>query len=346
MVSIAIKTSFGHVVGARSTSLSSGGHVDHNESSKQYVEMNDRTFPRRDWVNYHHLLYFWLVAREGGLVAAGSMLRLSHPTLSAQIHALERHLGEKLFTKVGRKLALTEMGRVVFRYADEIFTLGREMVDAVNDRSTGHPLRLQVGVVDVVPKVVVRRLLGPALSLAEPVRLVCYEDSYEKLLADLALHSLDIVIADSPVPTGSSVRAFNHLLGETSVSFFGSKSLVKSLRRGFPRSLDGAPVLLPLEHSTLRRALNQWFQRNGVAPRVVAEFADSALLKVFGADGIGVFAAPTVVEKEVCRQYDVSVLGRAPEVKERFYAVSVERRLKHPAVMAISDIARQELFTS
>jgi LysR family transcriptional activator of nhaA len=308
--------------------------------------MIDRTFERGEWVNYHHLLYFWLVAREGGLVAAGKMLRLSHPTLSAQIHALEDQLGEKLFTKVGRKLALTEMGHVVFRYAEEIFTLGREMVDAVKDRSTGQPLRLDVGIVDVVPKVVVRRLLGPALALPEPVRLVCNEGSYEKLLADLALHSLDIVIADSPVPTGSSVRAFSHLLGETGVSFFAVKSLAKSLRRGFPNSLDGAPMLLPLGQSTLRRALNQWFERNGVAPRVVAEFEDSALLKVFGGDGIGVFTAPTAVEEEVCRQYAVSVLGRTRDVKERFYAVSVERRLKHPAVVAISDAARQKLFAN
>jgi LysR family transcriptional activator of nhaA len=308
--------------------------------------MVDISARRPDWVNYHHLHYFWVVAREGGLVPAGKVLRLSHPTLSAQIHALEDHLGEKLFTKVGRKLALTEIGRVVFRYADEIFTLGREMLDTVQDRSTGQPLRLQVGVVDVVPKLVVRRLLEPALRLAEPVRLVCSEDSYEKLLVDLALHSLDIVIADSPVPSGSSVRAFNHLLGETGISFFGKKALVKRYRRGFPRSLDGAPVLLPLENSSLRRALNQWFNRHGVKPRVVAEFEDSALLKVFGADGIGIFSAPSAVEKEVCRQYGVEVLGRAPEVKERFYAVSVERRLKNPAVVAISEAAREELFAA
>jgi LysR family transcriptional activator of nhaA len=299
-----------------------------------------------EWLNYHHLLYFWVVAREGGLVPAGKVLSLSHPTLSAQIHALEDHLGEKLFTKVGRRLALTEMGRVVFRYADEIFTLGREMLDAVKDRSTGKPLRLQVGVVDVVPKVIVRRLLQPALSLPEQVRLVCYEDSYEKLLADLALHSLDIVIADSPVPSGSSVRAFNHLLGETSVSFFGDKALARTFKRGFPRSLDGAPMLLPLENSALRRALDQWFDRNGVKPRAVAEFEDSALLKVFGADGVGIFSAPSAVEKEVCHQYGVYVVGRARDVKERFYAVSVERRLKHPAVVAISDAARHELFTT
>lgn len=308
--------------------------------------MIDTIVPKMEWVNYHHLLYFWVVAREGGLLPAGRVLRLSHPTLSAQIHALEDALDQRLFAKVGRKLALTDVGRVVFRYAEEIFTLGREMVETVKGRSTGRPLRLDVGVVDVVPKLVVRRLLQPALSLPEPVRVVCYEASYEKLLADLALHALDIVIADAPVPSGSSVRAFNHLLGETTVSFFGTKSLVSTFKRGFPTSLNGAPMLLPLENSVLGRALHQWFDRHGVKPRVVAEFEDSALLKVFGGDGIGVFTAPTAVEKEVCRQYGVFVLGRAPEVKERFYAVSVERRLKNPAVVAISESARHEVFAT
>lgn len=297
-----------------------------------------------EWVNYHHLLYFWAVAREGGLVAAGKVLRLSHPTLSAQIHTLEAQLGEKLFTKVGRKLALTDAGRVAFRYADEIFALGREMVDTVKGRSTGQPLRLDVGIADAVPKLVVRRLLQPALSLPEPARLVCYEDAYEKLLADLSLHTLDIVISDAPVPPGSSVRAFNHLLGETGVSFFGTKPLARLYRRGFPASLNGAPMLLPLENLTLRRALNQWFDRQGIEPRIVAEFEDNALLKVFGGDGVGVFTAPTVVEREVIRQYGVSLIGRAPQVRERFYAISVERRLNHPAVVAICDAARQELF--
>jgi LysR family transcriptional regulator, transcriptional activator of nhaA len=308
--------------------------------------MTDTTSARLEWVNYHHLLYFWVVAREGGLVPAGKVLHLSHPTLSAQIHALEAHLGEKLFAKVGRKLALTDVGRVAFRYADEIFTLGREMIDTIKDRSTGQPLRLEVGVVDVVAKLVVRRLLQPALSLAEPVKLVCYEDSYEELLAELALHALDIVIADSPVPPGSSVRAFSHFLGETGVTFFGTPPLASALKPGFPESLDGAPMVLPLDNTLLRRALNQWFERHGVKPRVVGEFEDSALLKVFGSDGVGIFVAPTVVQKEICRQYGVTVVGRTDEVKERFYAVSAERRLKHPAVVAISDVARQKLFAS
>jgi LysR family transcriptional regulator, transcriptional activator of nhaA len=298
------------------------------------------------WVNYHHLLYFWMVAREGGLVAAGKALRLSHPTLSAQIHALEAQLGEKLFVKVGRKLELTEMGRVVFRYADEIFTLGREMVDTVQGRSAGRSPRLVVGIVDAVPKIVVRRLLQPAFALEESVRLVCREESYEALLAELALHRIDIVIADSPVPTGSSVRAFNHLLGETGVSFFAKKSLAKTYRPRFPSSLHGAPVLLPLEHSTLRRALDHWFDRLGLQPRVVAECEDSALLKVLGADGLGIFPAPTVLAADVVKQFGVEVLGRVPEVKERFYAISAERKLKHPAVVAISEAARDELFST
>lgn len=297
-----------------------------------------------EWLNYHHLLYFWTVAREGSLVAAGKALKLSHPTLSAQIRALESRLDEQLFTRAGRGLVLTEMGRVVYRYADEIFSLGREMLDTVNGRSGGRPLRLDVGVADVVPKLVVRRLLQPALGGPEPVRLVCHEGRYEKLLADLTLHTLDLVIADAPLPPGSGVRAFHHLLGETSVSFFATKPLAARHRRGFPGSLDGAPLLLPLEGSPLRRALNQWFERHGVAPRVVAEFEDSALLKVFGTDGVGIFPAPTVLEADVARQYGVQVVGRVPEVRERFYAISVERKLKNPAVVAISEAARHDLF--
>jgi LysR family transcriptional activator of nhaA len=297
-----------------------------------------------EWLNYHHLLYFWVVAREGGLVAAGKVLRLSHPTLSAQIHRLEDQLGEKLFARAGRKLALTEMGRVVYRYADEIFSLGRELVDTVKGRSTGQPLRLNVGIVDALPKLVVRRLLQPALALREPVRLVCYEAPFEKLLADLSMHTLDVVIADSPVPAGAAVRAFSHQLGETGVAFFARDELARSLRRTFPRALDGAPMLLPLESSTLRRALNQWFLRHDLKPRVVAEFEDSALLKVFGADGLGVFPAPMVVEAQVRAQYGVEVVGRVPEVRERFFAISVERKLKNPAVVAICEAAREELF--
>jgi LysR family transcriptional activator of nhaA len=297
-----------------------------------------------EWLNYHHLLYFWTVAREGGLLPAGKVLRLSHPTLSAQIHALEDRLGERLLVKQGRKLVLTEMGRTVYRYAEEIFTVGREMMEAVKGRAKGRPLRLDVGVADSVSKLVVRRLLDPALALTEPVRLVCHEDAHENLLVRLASHEFDLVIADAPVSPGSSVRAFHHLLGESSVSLFGTKDLARTYRRGFPKSLDNAPMLLPLENLTLRRALDQWFDQLGIKPRVVAEFEDGALLKVFGGEGVGIFPAPTVIEKEVTRQDGVVRLGLAEGVGERYYAISVERRLKHPAIVAITEAARADLF--
>ena len=297
-----------------------------------------------EWLNYHHLLYFWTVAREGGLLPAGKVLRLSHPTLSAQIHALEHRLGEKLLGKQGRRLVLTEMGRTVYRYAEEIFTVGRELMEAVKGSAKGRPLRLDVGVADSVSKLVVRRLLEPALALAEPVRLVCHEDAHENLLVRLASHELDLVIADAPVSPGSTVRAFSHLLGETSVSLFGTKDLARTYRRGFPKSLHSAPMLLPLENLTLRRSLDQWFDHLGIKPHVVAEFEDGALLKVFGGDGIGIFPAPTVIEKEVTRQDGVVRLGLAEGVRERYYAISVERRLKHPAIVAITETARTDLF--
>jgi LysR family transcriptional activator of nhaA len=299
-----------------------------------------------DSLNYHHLKYFWVVAREGGLVAAAKVLRLSHPTLSAQIHALEDRLGEKLFTKVGRKLVLTDVGRLTLRFADEIFTLGRELVDTVRGSSTDKPLGLAVGIVDVLPKLLVSRLLKPALDLAQPVRLVCYEADFERLLGALAQHDLDIIIGDSPVPSGSTVRAHHHLLGESPVGFFAAPSLAKAFRAGFPGSLDDAPMLLPTQRMTLRRSLSQWFDRHGIRPRVVAEFDDSALLKVFGADGIGVFPAPEAVAEEVRVRYGAAYLGSADGVVERFYAISAERRIKHPAVVALSQAAQQEVFAA
>ncbi len=295
-------------------------------------------------LNYNHLRYFWVVAREGGLVQAGKALRLSHPTLSTQVHALEDHLGEKLFTKVGRRLVLTEAGRLVYRYAEEIFGLGRELAEAVQGKVAGRQARLEVGIADVLPKLVVQRLLQPALAVPEPVRLVCREGSFDRLLADLSRHALDIVLADSPVPSGSAVRAHHHLLGESGIAFFGTPALVGPRRRGFPGSLDGAPVLLPTESLAQRRALNQWFDRHGVRPRIVAEFEDAALLMTFGADGAGLFPAPAVVAAEVEAQHGVQRLGAAEGVSERFYAISVERRLANPAVVAVTRAAHEELF--
>ncbi len=297
-----------------------------------------------EWLNYHHLLYFWTMARQGSLARASAELRLAQSTISGQIRALEDSLGEKLFARRGRRLVLTEMGRVVFRYAEEIFSLGRELRDAVKGRPVGRPLSLMVGVADVVPKLVARRLLEPALKLPEPVRLICREDKPERLFAELAVHNLDIVLADAPIDPSIRIRAFNHLLGECGIVFFGTAKLAAAHRRNFPESLDGAPVILPTENTTLRRSLDQWFAARGIRPRVVGEFEDSALLKVFGQVGMGLFPASSVIADEVQRQYQVRPVGRLDEVRERFYAISVERKLKHPAVIAISEEARQKLF--
>jgi len=297
-----------------------------------------------EWLNYHHLLYFWTIAREGSVSAAAAELRLAQPTLSGQLRLLEDSLGEKLFDRVGRRMVLTEVGREVYRYADEIFSLGRELMDVVRGRPTGRPVRLVVGVADVVPKLITYRLLAPALRLAEPVRIVCREDRSERLLAELAIHNLDLVLTDAPIGPGMSVRAFSHLLGECAVTVFGTAELAARYRRGFPKSCDGAPMLLPMESTAVRRSLDQWFEGQGIRPRVVSEFEDSALLKVFGQAGAGLFIAPTVIEAEVQKQYGVKVVGRIEAVKERFYAISVEKRLKNPAVVAISEAAREKLF--
>jgi len=297
------------------------------------------------WLNFHHLRYFWAVAREGGLVAASQALNVSHPTLSTQVRALEEALGEKLFRKVGRRLELTEVGRVVYRYADEIFTLGNELVDTVSGVTSGKPLRLHVGVSELVPKLVLSQLLQPATELDDEVQIVCYEDGNDKLLAQLATHTLHVVISESPVPSGSPIRAHSHLLGQSGVSLFATPTLAATLGGEFPQCLDGAPMLMPLEFISVRRELERWFDGVAVRPRVVAEFQDSALLKAFGADGHGVFPAPSVVETQVVQRYGVEVLGRAEGVTESYYATSVERRLSHPAVVAISERARDDLFS-
>jgi LysR family transcriptional activator of nhaA len=259
---------------------------------------------RMEWLNYHHLLYFWMVAREGGLAPASAKLRQAQPTLSGQIHALESALGEKLFTRSGRKLVLTDVGRVAYRYADTIFSLEQE------------------------------------------VRLVCTEGRLDQLLADLSVHALDAVISDSPVSPSSPVRAFNHPLGSCGVTFFATPELRAAHRKGFPRSLHGAPVLLPTESTMLRRSIDQWLVSAGIRPKVVAEFEDTALLKVFGQDGVGIFPGPTAIEGAIQEQYKVQVVGRTTAVLETFYAITVERRLNHPGVVAICEAARQEIFRS
>ena len=272
-------------------------------------------------------------------------LRLAHPTISGQIHRLEEVLGEKLFARKGRQLVLTEAGRVAFRYADEIFTLGREFVDTLKGRAVGRPLRLVVGVADVLPPSLVRRFLEPAFRLGQPVRVICRADkSVEEFVAELALHRMDVVIADGPAGPSVAIRAFSHLLGECGTTFFAAAKLAASTRRKFPRSLDGTPFLLPCAPSTVRRALEQWFDAQDIRPRIVAEIDDSALAKDFGNEGMGIFAAPTVIEAEVLHHYGVRVVGRSEAVRQRFYAISVERKIKHPGVVAICEGARHDIF--
>lgn len=298
-----------------------------------------------EWLNYHHLNYFWFVAREESITRASEHLRLAPSTISSQVTKLEEELGGKLFRRVGRNLELTEMGRIVFRYADEIFSLGQEMLDTVRGRPVSGPLRFVVGIVDALPKLVARKLLEPAMRLPDPVHMICREGKEEQLLAELAVHGIDIVLTDTPVKPGLSVKAYSHLLGECGVSFFGAKKLVDRLIGDFPEFLDGAPMLLPSPLSALRGSLDRWFDSIGIRPQVIGEFDDQALLKTFGQAGDGVFAIPTVIEQEVQQQHKVMILGRTNSVREQFYAISVERVIKHPAVAAIQKAASKTIFS-
>jgi LysR family transcriptional activator of nhaA len=295
------------------------------------------------WLNYHHLLYFWTVARAGSIARAGEELHLAQPTISSQLKLLEEALGHKLFERQGRKLVLTDVGRTVMRYADEIFRLGNELKNIVSGMPTGQQLRLNVGVLDVIPKLVAEQLLKPALDAGPSLRIICREGSLPQLLASLALHELDVVLADAPSSEPVSVRSFNHLLGKSGVSFFAAGKLVH-LKKDFPRSLDGAPMLLPSDESSVRRSLELWFERQGLRPLIAGDFDDSALLQAFGQRGHGVFAMPTAIEAEVERQFNCSIIGRTDEIETCFYAITVERKLRHPAVVAIAEAARSQIF--
>ena len=297
------------------------------------------------WLNYHHLLYFWTVARAGSIAKAGEELHLAQPTISSQLKLLEESLGHKLFERQGRKLVLTDVGRTVMRYADEIFRLGNELKNVVSGMPGGQQLRLNVGVLDVIPKLVAEQLLKPALDAGPSLRIICREGPLPQLLASLALHELDVVLADAPSSEPVSVRSFNHLLGKSGVSFFAAGKLL-GLKKDFPRSLDGAPVLLPSDESSVRRSLELWFERQGLRPLIAGDFDDSALLQAFGQRGHGVFAMPTAIEAEVERQFNCSVIGRTDEIETCFYAITVERRLRHPAVVAIAEAARSQIFSA
>ena len=298
-----------------------------------------------EWLNYHHLLYFWAVARHGSIVRASAELKLAQPTLSGQIRQLEHVLGVKLFDRVGRRLVLTDVGRTTFRYADDIFSMGQDLLSTLKGEASTRPLRLTVGVSDALPKVLVQRLLEPAFHLDKPVQLICRENRVvEDFLGELAGHDVDMVLADRPLGPGIEVQAYNHPLGECGTALLASPKLARSCRPGFPRSLDGVPCLLPGGHATVRRGLEQWFEKVKVRPLLVGEFDDSALMFAFGQQGKGVFPAPSVFEEEFKRRYDVQVVGRVKTVRQQFFAISVDRRIQHPAVTAIIQGARKEIF--
>lgn len=297
-----------------------------------------------EWLNYHHLLYFWMVAKRGSIAKACEALRLAQPTISGQLRSLEESLGEKLFVRQGRRLVLTDAGQTVYRYADEIFALGSELTDVLKGRPRNRPLPLIVGVSDLIPKLIAYRILEPALSLRGGVQIECYEDTPEKLLLSLSAHELDLVLTDAPAYSAVRVRVFNHLLGSSAVGLFASPPLANFYRKNFPDSLTGAPFLLPMKNSAFRQVLDQWFEAHSVRPRILGEFQDTALLTTFGQTGAGIFAAPLAIEREVRKRYRVSRLGDLGMQVTEYYAISAERKIKHPAATVIAEVAKHRLF--
>lgn len=297
-------------------------------------------------LNYRHLEYFWHVAREGGVTAASRVIHVGQPAISAQIRKLEQTLGEDLFDRSSGGMVLTEVGQVVFEYADGIFALGRELTEAVRGLPGRGPLRLSVGVVDWIPKLIVHRLVAPALDEFAELRLELTSGLPEGLFASLAVHDHDMVLSDSPLPSTVDVQAYNHFLGECDVALMGASGLAQQFRKEVPESLADGPIILPGLHSNLRRSILRWYRDRGFEPHIVAEVADSAVLKVFGQQGLGMFAVPTVVEADVARQYQVERITLLEGIRERYYAISVERRIRNPAVAAITEAARQGLFVT
>ncbi|MEZ5571112.1 MAG: transcriptional activator NhaR [Halioglobus sp.] len=295
-------------------------------------------------LNYNHLLYFWTVAREGSIAKATQSLHLTPQTISGQLKLLEESVGDPLFHRIGRGLTLTETGHLVYQYADEIFSLGAELASRVKTGRVIAPALLSVGVVNSIPKLIAARILEPALDSATPIRLVCTESGLDRLLADLAVHRLDLILSDRPIPSGLSVKAFSHALGSSEIALFGKKGSTRAYEKNFPQSLDGAPILLPTNENPIRRALDDWFDRVGVVPTLVAEFEDSALMKVFGQAGNGLFPSPAAISDEVELMYHARRIGSPIPVQEAYFAISPERKLKHPAVLRIIEAARKQLL--
>ena len=294
-------------------------------------------------MNYHHLQYFWMVAREGSVTRASARLRLSQPTISAQIKRFEEVLGVKLLQRQGRALVLTDTGRMVYRHADEIFRTGQDLLDTLRLGQTGRRVPLMVGVANAMPKLIAVRLLRPVMAGPDGMSVICRADNSEQLVTQLATHALDVVLSDAPAPPHVRAKVFNHVLGESEIAFFSPRKLAAGLRRAFPASLEKVPLVVPTVNTALRRDIDAWLERTGLHPTIAGEFEDPALMKAFGAEAGMLFPAPAAVERDICRLYDVHVVGRAP-VRERYYAISAERRLTHPGVLAITSAARDDVF--
>jgi len=296
-------------------------------------------------LNYRQLHYFWVVAKTGSIVRACEQLNLTPQTISGQLSLLEQTYGVELFTRVGRQLELTETGRIALPYAEQMFQLGGELEALLRAQPDEQQILFRVGVADVVPKSIVYRLIAPTMALSEPIRISCREDQLERLLADLAIQRLDLVISDSPMPSHLDIKGYSQKLGECGVSFFATAALAKAYGQDFPRGVQGAPLLIPGQQTVVRTRLMRWFAEQNVQPKIVGEFDDSALMKAFGKSGSGIFIAPSVIADEVMEQYDVELIGQTDAVTESFYAISVERKVKHPGIVAITEGARRQLFT-
>lgn len=295
-------------------------------------------------LNYNHLLYFWTVAREGSITRASKILHITPQTISGQLKVLEESVGDSLFERAGRGLQLTETGEVVNLYADEIFTLGTELAQRVNNKSPGSPSKLNVGILNSIPKLIAFRTIAPALEMEETIKVICHEGELEKLLGDLAVHKLDLIISDRRIPSGLNVKAYNHKLGDSNISFFAQKNIAAKYAKNFPYSLDNAPMLLPAIYNPMRRDIDDWLDEMNIEPNIVAEIDDSALIKAFGEAGVGLFPAPSAVANAIEHMYHTKVIGTLDSVKETYYAISPERKIKHPGVLKITEEARTSLF--
>lgn len=295
-------------------------------------------------LNYKHLRYFWMVAKSGSIARASEQLHLTPQSISGQLSELEDSLGVKLFRRAGRGLEMTDTGQRLLGYAEQIFTLGDELLDSLREDALPHSVPFRVGIADSVPKMVAYRLVRPSLAQPEPIRLICREGRLLPLLADLAVHRLDMVIADRPMPDNLNVRGYDHFLGESGISIFAATTLLSAAAPAFPQLLDGAPFLMPGAEVVLHARLSRWFEAERLRPRIVGEFDDSALLMAFGQAGAGYFAAPTAIEEAVTRQYEVTVVGRIDTVREQIYAITNERKLTHPTIAAICQVAQHDIF--